>query len=289
MKPLLQGFSAFFSGLLVGWWTVALVTWLDYQNGYQPATFYKDTSAMLSKEERQQAREFGFEPDNEAKAALIASRNKVWAKQLETCGEQAAGESLYILRALVWTQDDKFAANDPNARLTGVSDLGHITRGLVQGDNLDCGALQGDAIAFLLSEQRLNKVFGAFGSQPAEPLPNQLKQIDKILLARTDAWLAKRKIVQACITLRDPEYFQCGGTPGILFAYRAALLGSVYCTERKTDPISVSQVNSAWELAISRSAFINEWQYKAAQAGALERLKARDCLDLPFWLVEFEY
>jgi hypothetical protein len=289
MKGLLSGIGVVAAGMLTGWWLLSLMTWVDDQNGYRPARIYKDRSAILDKAERELIEEFGFEPENEAAAELIASKDQVWSSQFLTCGETAPAESLYILRSIVWSQADKAAINDPSGKLTGVSDLTHVTRGQIGTSNPDCGRLQGDVVAFLVSERRLKDVFNGMSHEPTEPLPETLKRVDKTLLARTDAWLAARKIGEACTNLREPDYFQCGGTPGILFAYRAALLGSVYCAERKTDTASMVQLKDAWELAIMRSAAINKWHYRAALADALERLQAGTCSNLPFWLSSFEY
>jgi hypothetical protein len=289
MKRFLSGIGIVAAGMLTGWCILSLMTWVDDQNGYRPAQFYEDRSAILDKTERELIEEFGLEPDNEATAELIASKDQVWSGQFLTCGETAPAESLYILRSIVWTQADKAAINDPSAKLTGVSDLTHVTRGHIGASNSDCGRLQGDVVAFLLSERQLKDVLNDADQAPTEPLPEMLKRVDKVLLARTDAWLAARKIGAPCTNLREPDYFQCGGTPGVLFAYRAALLGSVFCAERKTDTASILQLTEAWELAILRSAAINKWHYNAALAGALERLQAGTCSDLPFWLLSFEY
>jgi hypothetical protein len=289
MKRFFLGLSSIGAGVLAGYLAFSLFLAVADEYRLGNPRFYQDRRATANSEEFKVAKEFGFEPENEVVAESLALKNLAWSRATEACGEPSAGENLYIQRAIVWGQADKLAAGDSTVRLTGVSDFAHITRGQIDLDNPECGRGQNDAVAFLVSERNMDVVLETIAAPSTEPLQDRLKQIDGLLLSRIDAWIKARTLTEPCTNLRDPEYFQCGGLPGVLFAYRAALLGSVMCSTVKSDAVSIAQLNEAWDLAIWRSAAINKHHYEAARTAALERLQTQRCSDLPFWLSAFEY
>lgn len=289
MKKLVSNTLVVTAGLFAGWLSVLLFHDVNGSYGYDTYGFYKDQQSTPNPSDYAIAKQFGFEPQNEAIAQRVALTNTIWNAQSEKCKADPPSESLFVMRSIMWGQADKFAAQQASAESTGISDLAHFTRRQVGAENVDCAIALDDAVAFIVAESRLARLSDQTNFDLAKPLSGQLNLINQSLLANVDAWLSEHPVGPPCTNLRDPSYFQCSGTPGVLFAYRAALLSSVVCSAGETNRDAILKVEAAWDLAIARSAAINSAQYNRARSALLDPIRKNECANNIFWLSPFEY
>jgi hypothetical protein len=289
MKKLVSNALVFIVGLFMGWLSFLLFHSVNGSYGYDTYGIYQDLQSTLNTKDLEIAAWFGFEAQNEGVAERIAATNAIWSAQSEKCKTDPPSKILYVMRSIVWGQADKFAARQANAKSTGVSDLAHFTRRQVAAENLDCAIALRDAVAFIVAESQLASLPDQTNFDLTKPLAGQLNLIDQSLLANVDAWLSEYPVGPPCRDLRDPNYFQCNGTPGVLFAYRAALLSSVVCSKGKRDRDAILKVEAAWDLAITRSAAINSVQYNRARGMSVDAIRRKVCAKNVFWLTPFEY